>query len=153
MPASVFDIQSIDLRRATDAEYASLNTLKNAMRREALPEDPPWPCDEEKRRFQGMPLLKQNTAWAAWDSARQNILALAQADIFLTGDNPRVVWFNIEVLPEARRQGLAREMLRHIATHARSQGRSLLTVDCHDRAPADRRSSNGSVPTRAWWRR
>ena len=59
------------------------------MRREALPEDPPWPCDEEKRRFQGMPLLKQNTAWAAWDPARQNILALAQADIFLTGDNPR----------------------------------------------------------------
>ena len=47
-----------------------------------------------------------------------------------------MIWFNIEVLPEARRQGLAREMLRHIATHARSQERSLLTVDCHDRAPA-----------------
>ena len=98
-------IDTVDLRAASDAEYVSLNILKNAMRREYLPEDPPWPPDEEKRRFQGMPLLKQNTAWVAWDAAHKSILALAQADIFLTGDNPRVLWFNIEVLPEARPPG------------------------------------------------
>jgi GNAT superfamily N-acetyltransferase len=82
-----------------------------------------------------MPALKENTSWVAWDDAHQDILALAQADIYLTGDNPRVVWFNIEVLPNARRQGLGRELLRRVARHAREQGRSLLTVDCHDRTP------------------
>jgi mycothiol synthase len=135
MPAASFDIRSIDLRAAGDSEYARLNALKNAMRHEALPEDPPWPADEEMRRFQSMPALKDNTAWVAWDEAHKNILALAQADFFLTGDNPRVLWFSIEVLPKARQQGLGRELLRRVARHAREQGRDLLTVDSHDRAP------------------
>lgn len=133
-----YEMRPINLRAASEAEYANLNALKNIMRWEAIPEDPPWPCDEETRRFQGMPALKQDTSWAAWEVPQERMLALAQADIFLTGDNPRVVWLSIEVHPEARRQGLAREMLRQLAQHARSQGRSLLMMECHERSAGGR---------------
>ena len=105
------------------------------MRLEALPEDPPWPSDEQTARFKNMPALKHNTAWVASHAAHGTIIALAQADIFMTGDNPRVLWVEIEVLPEYRRQGLARAMLRLIADHARQQARTLLTTECHDAAP------------------
>jgi mycothiol synthase len=135
MPISEFEIRSIDLRAATDAEYASLSALKNTMRYESLPEDPPWPTEEQTRRFQSMPALKDNTAWIAWDADQDRVVALAQADIFLTGDNPRLLWFEIDVLPEFRRQGLGRLMLRQIADHARTHGRTLLTTECHDRTP------------------
>jgi mycothiol synthase len=135
MSISDLEIRSIDLRAASEAEYASLCALKNAMRYESLPEDPPWPREEQTRRFQTMPALKDNTAWIAWDAVKQRALALAQADIFLTGDNPRLLWFEIDVLPEHRLRGLGRMMLSLIAQHAHSRGRTLLTVECHDRAP------------------
>jgi mycothiol synthase len=136
MARAQFDVRPINLRDANDAEYASLAALKNAMRREALPEDPPWPADEQTRHFQGMPAIQDDTAWVASRGAPEDIVALAQADIFQTGDNPRVLWFEVGVLPDFRRQGLGRLMLRQLAAHARSRGRTLLTVECHDRAPA-----------------
>ena len=60
-----FLIRPIDLRAATPTEYLDLAALKNAMRLEALPEDPPWPPDEQTARFKNMPALKHNTAWVA----------------------------------------------------------------------------------------
>jgi len=129
-----FELRQIDLRRASDAEYAGLNALRNAIRLEELPEDPPWPCEEDRRRFQAMNALKDNTAWVARDD-NARLVALGQADIFLTSDNPRLMWFNIEVLADVRRQGIGRRMLALIADHARSRQRPLLTVDCNDRQP------------------
>src|SRR5574340_93491 len=135
MPSSPFDVRSIDLRAATVAEYASLSTLKNAMRREFLPEDPPWPAAEHTRRLQAMPAIKDNTSWVVSRGSPEDIVGLAQADIYMTGDTPRLLWFEIDVLPEYRLQGLGRLMLRLVADHARRRDRTLLTVECHDRAP------------------
>lgn len=129
-------IRPIDLRAATESEYAGLNALRNAIRHEELPEDPPWPCEQDRGRFQAMPSAKENTAWIASDGSSGRLLALGQADIFLTGDNPRLLWFNMEVLPDFRGGGIGRRLLALIAQHARSRNRTLLMVECNDRQPA-----------------
>ncbi|MFH1184879.1 MAG: GNAT family N-acetyltransferase [Chloroflexota bacterium] len=136
MPTPAFEIRRFDLRSASSEEYARLNAFENILRREILPDDPPVPCSEDTRRWQAMPQLIKEAAWAAWDGAQERILASGQADIYQTGDNPHVIDVKIEVLPEFRRQGMACAMLRHIADHARGQARRLLMTECSDRAPA-----------------
>lgn len=131
-----YDIRPFNLRSARPEEYARLNAFENTLRLELLPDDPPVPCDEDVRRWQAMPQLIQEAAWAAWDRAQERILAFGQADIYQTGDNPHLIDVKIEVLPEFRRQGMARAMLRLIADHARRQERRLLTIESNDRVPA-----------------
>jgi len=130
------DFRPFDLRGASDEEYARLNEFKNLQRREILPEDPPVPCEEDVGRWQALPAFIEQTAWALWDQSHTTVLAFAEARIHQTGDNPDLIEFGIEVLPEYRRQGLARRSLRLVANHAHARSRSLLMAECSDRVPA-----------------
>jgi mycothiol synthase len=137
MTAQVHEIRPFNLRSASPRDYACLIAFKNNLRLEVHPEDPPFPCDEDIQRWQAMPKLVQDVAWAAWDAWQERIIAFGEADIYHTGDNPHVIECSIEVLPECRRQGLARGMLHLIADHARSQQRRLLLAELSDRVPAN----------------
>ena len=130
------DYLPFDLRAASDEEYARLNAFKNVGRREVLPEDPPVPCDEDVALWQALPAFVEQTAWARWDRLHESILAFAEAHIHHTGDNPNLMEIKIEVLPEFRRQGTARGLLRLIAEHSRRHSRRLLVAECNDRVPA-----------------
>jgi GNAT superfamily N-acetyltransferase len=134
--APAFDVRPIDLRAATAHEYGCLNALRNVIRGEILPQDPPWPCSEDIRRWQARPTVVEEHSWAAWENSNERILALAQAKIYRTGDNPHILWFDIQVLPEFRRRGMARSMLRLIVDRARREQRPLLMNECNDRVPA-----------------
>ena len=67
MPTSTFDLRPIDLRSASPQEYERLNALRNVIRREILPQDPPWPCSEDIQRWQAAPRLIEEHHWVAWD--------------------------------------------------------------------------------------
>ena len=136
MPTPADDFRPFDLRAASEDEYTALNTFKNLQRREVLPEDPPIPCSEDVGRWQAMPAFIKQSAWALWDGSLQRIIAFAEARIHQTGDNPDLVDFGIQVLPEFRNQGLGRRALRFIANHARVHARSLLMAEGNDRVPA-----------------
>jgi len=135
-PSQPFAFRPIDLRAASDAEYAQLNAFKNILRGEVLPEDPPKPLAYDTERFKATPAMVQNASWGLWDQAGAALLAFCRTDIFNTGDNPHMIDFMIEVLPGQRRQGIATAMLRLAAEQARSQGRRVLTTECNDRVPA-----------------
>jgi GNAT superfamily N-acetyltransferase len=135
MSAQTHEIRSFHLRSAAPEQYASLNAFKNVLRREILPDDPPVPCDEDIRRWQRLPALIHEAAWAAWDASGKRILAFGQADIYQTGDNPRLVEVKLEVLPEFRQQGLGAALLCLITDHARNQARAF-AFECNDRVPA-----------------
>ena len=130
------NVHAFDLRAASEDEYTALNAFKNAGRLEVLPEDPPIPCAEDVARWQAMPAFVEQTAWARWDRSHKHILAFAEARIHQTGDNPHLMEVTIEVLPEFRRQGLARGLLRLVAEHARRRSRRILMAECNDRVPA-----------------
>jgi mycothiol synthase len=130
------EIRPFNLRSASPEEYASLNALKNVQLLEVWQDDPPHPCSEDVHRWQAMPEMIQDAAWAAWNDKTGQIVAFGEAYIYHTGDNPNLIEVKIDVLPKFRKQGLAREILHYIAAHARSQGRSLLMIECNDRVPA-----------------
>ncbi len=130
-----YEICPFQLRASSQAEYASLNEFENVLRHEYLPEDPPIHCIEAVQRWQALPAYVEEAAWAAWDRPRSRIAAFVEADIYHTGDNEHEMDFRIEVLPEARRQGLARQMLGLVVDQARRHNRRLLITE-----------SRGSVP-------
>jgi mycothiol synthase len=130
------DFRAFNLRAARSDEYAALNAFKNVQRREIVPEDPPVPYDEDVGRWQAMPTFVEQAAWALWDRSQMSILTFAEARVHHTGDNPDLMEFAIEVLPDFRRQGLARRSLRLIAANARDHSRHLLMAECNDRVPA-----------------
>lgn len=136
MTLPAYEIRPFNLRAASPEEYARLNAFKNILRREVLPDDPPFPCDEDTHRWQAMPALIQEATWAAWDGPGERILGFGQADIYQTGDNPHLIDVRVEVLPGFRRQGLGRRLLCLITDHARSHARRLLAAECNDRVPA-----------------
>lgn len=136
MATPTFDLRPIDLRSAGPQDYERLNALRNVIRGEILPQDPPWPCSEDIHRWQATPRLIDEYSWVTWDKSGGRALALAQAKIYRTGDNPHILWFDIQVLPEFRRRGIARAALPLITALARREQRHLLMSECNDRIPA-----------------
>lgn len=131
-----FDIRPLDLRAASDHESACFNAFENVLRAEVLPDDPPIPCSEETERNRAMPGFIKEGAWAVWDGGERRLIAFAAVDADYSGDNQHVADFTIQVLPDFRCRGFARELLRRIAPYARGHGRRLLIASSNDRVPA-----------------
>ncbi len=129
------EICPFQLRSSSDAEYACLSEFKNILRHEFLPEDPPISLRENVQRWQATPTYVEEARWAAWDEPHQRIVAFGEADVYHTGDNEHEMDFRIEVLPELRRQGLARRMLRLVVEQARRHNRRLLLTETRGSAP------------------
>src|SRR5512135_2265969 len=114
-----YEIRPFQIRSASQTDYACLNEFKNILQHEILPEDPPMAYSEAVQRWQARPQYIDEATWAAWERGTGRIIAFGEAKIYLTGDNEHVLNFSIEVLPQYRRQGLGRRMLRLITDQAR----------------------------------
>ncbi len=130
-----YEICPFQLRSSSGADYACLNDFKNILRHEFLPEDPPIGYDEAVQRWQAIPAYIEETTWAAWDASRGRIAAFGETDIYHTGDNEHEMNFRIEVLPELRRHGLARQLLGLVVNQARHHNRRLLITETRGGAP------------------
>ncbi len=130
-----YEIEPFHLRSSSDADYARLNDFKNVLRREFLPDDPPISCSESVRSWQAMASYIEDAAWAAWDESHERIAAFGEARVYHTGDNEHELNFSIDVHPDDRRRGLARQMLRRIVEQARSHNRRLLVTETNGNVP------------------
>jgi mycothiol synthase len=128
-------VVSVDLRNATEREYAALNDFQNALHSEAMPEDPPTPVDERVGWWKNEPEVLDHQSWVVWDESGTTIIADAGATFMRTPENQHVIDFGIGVRPEYRRRGLARLLLAVGAEHAARQNRPVLHVSTNDRIP------------------
>lgn len=130
------NIKSFPLKSATEKEYRAANVFANVMRAEQLPEDPPTPLEEEILRWQNIPSFVDVRAWAVWNADESAATASSTVE-FYTGDhNQHVAEFQIQVHPQFRRQGIARQLLAQTAETARELNRTLLITNTSDRVPA-----------------
>ena len=139
MTSSSIQIQSFNLRAASDHEYQALNAFANSMRAERLPDDPPLPLEETIQDGQNLPGFVDVCGWAAWSEDHSALLASAFTFIRRTEDNQHLVWFELSVLPAFRQQGLGRRLLASVVEVARREQRRLLFTETHERAPAGAR--------------
>lgn len=121
---------------ASEAEYAALNRHINRLRQERLPDDPPIPLAETIENLNNIPTFVELLMWAAWDAEHDEIAGLGNIQLTRVEDNRHLAQFEISVLPEYRRQGLARELMKLIADAAQADQRRLLMTSTVDRIPA-----------------
>ncbi len=136
MTTEDLEIRSLSIRTASAAEWSAFNAFENAMRAEIIPDDPPIPCEEEAAEWQARPDFLKESAWALWEPGGKRIVAFVAADADYSGDNVHLARFMLEVLPEYRRRGLGRELLKRVPVFARTHERRLLVASTNERVPA-----------------
>ena len=134
MTLTALDIRPINLRTASQAEYAALGDFLNRMRAERLPDDPPMPLSERIADWQNMPPNIEVSSWAVWTGS--SIIAYADVGFERREENQHLAWFYVGTHPEHRRQGLAKTLLERVVEIPERENRRLLICDSNDRAPA-----------------
>ncbi len=129
-------IKPFPLKTATEREYRAANALDNAMRAERLPDDPPIPLEEQIQGLQNIPAFVDVYAWGVWSADESAMVAEASVSFLRMETNQHLAEFDMEVLPEYRRRGIARELLARIAEAVRENQRTLLMTGTTERIPA-----------------
>lgn len=120
---------------ASEVEFAALNRHTNRIRLERLPDDPPIPLQETIQNIKSLPPFVDLRLWAAWNTEQSEIIGLGNIFFLRTEENQHLGQFEISVVPEHRRHGLGRQLLRLIAEAARQEKRRLLMTSTIDRIP------------------
>lgn len=128
--------RAIDIRAASDDDYARLTALSTLMQRERNPDDPPVPPEEEIANWQAAPDFLVLNAWAVPDAAGEAFVAFALTYSTTMAENAHLMDMQIAVLPEFRRRGIGRHLLEHVVAMAETSEKRLLTASTNDRVPA-----------------
>lgn len=129
-------IQAFDPRKASEQEIAALNALHNRLRVERSPDDPPLPLDEEIRRIRNIPAFIVTHDWLVWSEDGSQLIAQGNVDFAQAEQNRHVVELDLEVLPEHRRRGIARTLLRNLVEATEKEGRTLMIAGTVNTVPA-----------------
>ncbi|MBI1742478.1 GNAT family N-acetyltransferase [Candidatus Acetothermia bacterium] len=133
---NTLQIKAFDYHKATEREFSLLNEFNNRIRQEYWPEDQPLTLEETIQNLRATPAFSDLRLWTAWTPDRSKIVGRASATIMRTEDNQHLMYFDIVVLSELRRQGLAKRLLTHIATVARTENRRVLQTDTDSKIPS-----------------
>jgi mycothiol synthase len=132
-------IKVLDPHHLDESEKLALNMFGNRMHREQWPEDPPLGPEGTLARWRFVPKHYDIHQWAAWTVGDTQVVARAAICIDRSGDNRHMADFEIAVVPEMRRRGIAKRLLGPIAEVARKENRQLLLVTTDSDIPAGRR--------------
>jgi GNAT superfamily N-acetyltransferase len=130
-----FTLSSIDVRTADDTALAVLAAHEQVMEEERTPEDPPEPAEVRIAGWRNSPDFAEIACWVVRDRDGA-IVTDAWTEIWHTGKNEHAIWFNIQVLPEQRRRGIARALLTEAASYTAQRNRTLLMTETTDRVPS-----------------
>ncbi|MCI2431569.1 GNAT family N-acetyltransferase [Candidatus Acetothermia bacterium] len=127
-------IKVFDPHKAGASEFEAWNKFSNQMKREMWPEDPPTELEEEMRDLRSIPPFWEVRFWAVW--CDNKIVAIGEVELSRTGDNQHLAWFEIQVPPEMRRQGVAKRLLKPITEVAQKERRRLMMTWTDSAIPA-----------------
>jgi mycothiol synthase len=135
MSMTKVSFQPFHFSNATEKEYASNSTFRNILNREYRPDDPPIPLEEQIQGWKNLPDFIEYEAYIAWNSAGSEVIAYCDSMIFHTGDNEHAADLRIEVLPEYRNKGIARQALHMLLPFIKKHNRTLLISFTSDLIP------------------
>ena len=120
--------------QATDADVLAHLAFRNRLRSESLPDDPPLEAEDVRRRFDA--LAREGDRHALWIARGPDGELAAVGSVSEDAQLPQQAVLGLEVLPERRRRGLGRRLLRALLDEPPARGRKLLSVSTYGGAPA-----------------
>ncbi len=136
MIATEYRLERFIPETANQATFEAVHRFLSRIREEIRPDDPPRSLQATVDNMRGWRLVEDNDvhAWALWKDAE--IVAYLFAVIAHREDNRHLMNVNVDVLPEVRRQGLARWLLAKALELAQTHDRTLLIGVTTDRVSA-----------------
>lgn len=120
------NIKVLDPHVVNDDEKVALNKFDNRMLREQWPDDSPRSIEETIGYWRFVPRYLDLHQWAAWTRGDDEVVARASINIGRYDENQHMADFDIYVVPEMRRRGVATRMLALVAEVAGNEDRQLL---------------------------
>jgi GNAT superfamily N-acetyltransferase len=128
------EARPFDRWHASEHEMQALHTFTNIIRSEQWPDDPPLSLEEVARNLRAIPPFVEMHLWAVWRDNK--IVAYSDVAFLKTDENQHIAEFEISVLPELRRKGIAKQLLEVIASATESAKRTLLVTSTDAMIPA-----------------
>ena len=126
-------IEELSLADLSPADLKDAVGLLRRIDQERVPEDPITPDDVYARQITAAPPDGRLFFWRA----HENGVLVGGAYLQLSDrENLRLGFGGALVLPDARRRGIGRALLRHVAERASSDGRTMLAGQTSDRVPS-----------------
>ena len=100
------------------------------------PDEPPRTVEAQIKRMQSVPPFVQLCQWTVRPSGEHRIVAEGHVVTYYHEDNQHVADYDISVLPENRRQGIAKGLLARISRVALERNRRLLITGTDSRVPS-----------------
>jgi mycothiol synthase len=132
----VVSISVIDPATATDTELAAYHDLFAGNALEAMPDEEPEPLAHYVNQLRVGPPARHLRGWLKWDDGGTRLLGASMLMFWVEETNQDMGTFWVDVRPEARRQGIGRELLRPLIAVARDNGRIKLDAATTPRIPA-----------------
>ena len=134
-------LNKIDLAVLSDQAHEEYLAHSNRLRAESHPDDPPRPIEDHLARRRNVPDFVRLHNWEIRDAALPGnpLIGFGELQIGQQQTNRNIASFWISVLPERRREGIARRLLLPIATCALENERTLLMTGSTDHVPAGER--------------
>lgn len=126
-------IAELRLAALSSADLSDAVRLMRRLDQERVPEDPVTPDEVYARQITAAPPDGRLFFW----SARDNRTLVGGAYLQVSDrDNRHLGFGGVLVAPEARRRGIGRTLLRHLAERASSDGRTMVAGQTSDRVPS-----------------
>lgn len=131
---SEITIRQIDIRNISDGDAQVSHALRVALAAERVPDDPAPKLEDTLGQLRSIPTFVDVWVWVV----EQNGKPLGSADlgVMRADENQHLAQFSIKLLPEARQQGIGKQLLKEILAVAEKEGRTLLMTDTSSTVPS-----------------
>jgi len=121
---------------ASDAELAALNAFDNVIHAESWPGHAAISLQQTTRQLGSSSPDTRSSLWVIRRIDGCGIVARADTGLFTAQHSKRLMYFNVSVVPEMRRKGLARRLLKRVVDTGTREGRHLLQARTFSTVPA-----------------
>lgn len=127
-------IRPFDIMTASDAEVRRVWELLNAVEREALPDEEPFPFEEHLSYERNRAATVVSHEWVA--EVDGEVVGEAWSEWEDVPDNRHLAWGGVTVRADHRRQGLGSRLLLEILRVSEADGRTVVGFDSRPGIPA-----------------
>jgi len=121
---------------ASDAELAELNAFENVIHAESWPGHGVISLQQTTSRLGPSSPDTRSSLWVIRRIDGCGIVAIAGIFLFVAKHSKRLMFFDVSVVPEMRRKGLARRLLKRVVDTGTREGRCLLQARTFSTVPA-----------------